>query len=140
MKNYLLIILTLFITYNLRSQSTLGVYLNKDYSRDTGEKFQINKIRILSDSTFVLNFYSIETKEQFDNFNQKKSTRDYIPITKGGTYIKKDNYYIFNYGWNNIEVKGYFKKNEKKIIIYTDWENNKVEKGIIYKKLKKEID
>lgn len=132
--------MTFFITYNLRSQSTIGVYLNKDYSKDSDEKFQINKIRILSDSTFVLNFYSIETNEQFDNFNQKKSNGDYIPITKGGTYIKKDNYYIFNYGWNNIEVKGYFKKNEKKIIIYTDWENNKVEKGIIYKKLKKEID
>lgn len=140
MKNYLLIILTLFIVSNLQSQSTLGIYLNKDNSRESDGKFNITKIRILSDSIFVVNFYSIETKEQFDNFNQKNSQGDYIPVTKGGTYLKKDKYYIFNYGWNNIKVKGYFNKNEKKIIIYKDWENNKIKKGIIYKKLKKEIN
>jgi len=44
----------------------MGVYLNKDYSRYSDGKFHINKIRILSDSTFVINFYSIETEEQLE--------------------------------------------------------------------------
>ena len=125
----------------MHGQKTIDLYLNKVKAKQNGNLYYAKTLRIISDSTFVLNTYQIKNKKELRKSDFKEIDGKYIPITTGGTYTKSGMSYLFNYGrGRSVRVKGILKNNGNKIIILSDWENNTIEKKSVFKKVKSGMD
>ena len=138
-KHFLSIIFCLII-YSINGQTTVDLYSYKCKTKNQGGLYLAETVRMLSDSTFVLNTYELESKKDLRQLFTGRSNQ--IPYTSGGTYRIVGTIIEFSYSESiSQKAKKYFitgkiEQDGNRILVHDNWKNEEIEKPKIFVKEK----
>lgn len=144
MRKHFLSFIFCLIIYSINGQTTVDLYSYKCMTKNQSRLYITETMRLLSDSTFVINTYELESKKDLRQLYTGRSNQ--IPYTSGGTYRIVGTVIEFSYSESiSQNAKKYFvvgkiEQDGNRIVVNDDWKNEVIQQPKIFIKKKKNID